>query len=245
MTQFLLKGKNCLVVGAGSGLGYELALNLIRLDCKVILASRNVEDLKEQINNDIPIKQKGNILVRRVDVTKTKNIEKLIRFVKENFGQIDVLINSAGIAAYKRFVDLSDLEIEKVINTNLTGAINLFRRSLTLMQDGKSLRWIIQIGSLAGDKVGHNNFSVYSASKQGLVGLFRSLICEVNGRRIKLVLVHPPAFNSKLSHKAIGSIRLIQKFNKSQLEETRDVALRVMEVFKNNSGLKEGFRFYP
>ncbi len=244
MKQITLDNKNSIVIGAGSGLGYELALRLVKLGSKVVFTSKDVLFLRSSIKKDLDKELLKKVFIKRVDISKPHDVDSLMTYTENKLGSIDILINSAGIASYKPFINMSDSEIESVIKTNLLGAIYVIKKSLPLMSSKLSTRWIIQIGSLAGQKVGHKFFSVYSASKEGLVGLFRSLLPELNQTGIKLILVHPPAFNSRLPLKAFGSKELIKKFNESDLKKTGDIASKIIRIFNEEPFLKEGFKFY-
>ena len=173
--KFDFSNKGCLVVGASSGLGLEIVKVLLERGSEIIAASRDIKSLL-MMKRQLPDKQKNKLHIIKTDVTEPIQLEKLVDFTKDTLDNISLFINTSGIALYKSFLSLSDSEIKTVIDTNFTGAILLLRKMLPIIIRSGGKKCVIQIGSLAGIKLGHKNFSVYAATKEGLAGLFRSLI---------------------------------------------------------------------
>jgi short-subunit dehydrogenase len=228
---FNYKKSHCLVVGASSGLGLEVTKELLDRGAGVIAASRDTKCLLEIKKEYL---SRGELHVFRVDITDSLQIDRLTKFSLKIFSNIDLLINTVGIVAYKPFLRLTDSEIKTVIDVNLTSAILLIKKILPLMIGSKGKKYIVQIGSLAGIKVGHANFSVYSASKEGLAGLFRSLVSEFKENRIKFILVCPTGIKTNIIKNAIGGKELAKKFLRSSLDSPRAVACGILDHLDNN-----------
>lgn len=241
--KFNFNNKGCLVVGASSGLGLEIVKELLEKGSEIIAASRNTKSLL-MMKQQLPDKQKDKLHIIKTDVTEPKQLEKLVDFTKNTLDNISLFINTSGIALYKSFLSLSDSEIKTVIDVNFTGAIMLLRKILPIVVRSKGKKYVVQIGSLAGIKIGHKNFSVYSATKEGLAGLFRSLISEFKDEKIKFILVCPTGMNTNIAKKAIGSKKLREKFSHSNLDSTTEVARGILDNLESQL-VDDGIRLLP
>jgi len=241
--KFDFSNKGCLVVGASSGLGLEIVKVLLERGSEIIAASRDIKSLL-MMKRQLPDKQKNKLHIIKTDVTEPIQLEKLVDFTKDTLDNISLFINTSGIALYKSFLSLSDSEIKTVIDTNFTGAILLLRKMLPIIIRSGGKKCVIQIGSLAGIKLGHKNFSVYAATKEGLAGLFRSLIPELGDKNIKFILACPSGVNTNIAKNAVGSKQLKEKFSHSDLDMPREVALGILDNLESNL-VDEGIRLLP
>lgn len=237
-------GKTCVVVGSTSGLGQALALNFLNLGARVIFVGRN-HNTFPKIKARLPSSFHSRAFFLKCDITKFQDIVRLAANVKNQNGTIDLLALTAGLAAYKPFSDLTPQEIETVYATNLLGPTQVIRQFLPLFSHTSSQKWIIQVGSMAGFAVGHQFFSIYSASKQGLVGLFRSLLPELTPLGIKPLLVVTAGFKSELAQKSIGAAALTAKFKHSTLDSLEDVARGIVSALTAGTPLVEDFILLP
>ena len=210
------KNKVCLVIGAGGGVGSGLARKLTDFGAVVIKASKNSGHL--------------------VDITSSKSICYLKRWVKRKHNKIDFIFNASGIACYKPLSKTTNQEINSVLDVNLIGPILLTRCFFDLMSDNG---YMVHIGSVAGITIGHKFFSIYSASKEGLAGFLRSAAAEY--QNINFILVTPSGINTRLPNKSYGSNMLIKKFNRSKLDSVEDVCngiLNNIEYFDNTRDIR-------
>lgn len=233
---------HCMVIGASSGLGLEILIELLRRGAKVIATSRNINHLLE-IKNQY-LNKKAGLYVIKTDITNPRQIDKLVNFTIKKFGTLNLLVNTAGIALYKPFLSLTDFEIRTVIDVNLTGATMLIKKILPVMIRSNGRKYVVQLGSLAGIKPGHANFSVYSAAKEGLAGLFRSLVSELGRREVKFILVCPTGMKTGIAKNAIGAKEFKKKFYKSDLDNPKDVACGILDGL-NGEMVDNGIRFLP
>ena len=172
--------KIALVTGAGSGIGRNVSLALVREGYSVVLAGRRAEALEETAAAARDFE--GRTLVVPADVTDSASVEALFAKVKDAFGRLDLLFNNAGISAPA--VLLEDLTVEQwksVVDTCLTGAFLCTREAFKIMkaqrpQGGR----IINNGSISAH-VPRPNSAPYTAAKHAITGLTKST--SLDGRK--------------------------------------------------------------
>lgn len=155
-----LIGKNAVLTGASRGIGVHIANHLTKNGINVLGIARNESGLKN--TQSIVKNNKGKFTFRVFDLADTLKLKDLVKDIDD----VDFLINNAGIELYKQFENYRLNEIEKIINVNLLGPIELTRQLIPKIK--KSKGHIINISSLAGKKgVIYNG--IYSATKSGLI----------------------------------------------------------------------------
>ena len=176
------KSRVWLITGAGSGIGLQIAKAALTSGHKVVATGRDVNKASKAIDDPT-----DNLLVVKMDVTDSKEIEAGLNSALEKFGTIDVLVNNAGNFYAGFFEELSQRQVEQQIATNLFGPMNVTRAVLPVMRKNKSGH-IITISSTAA-LVGYELCSAYAASKFGLEGWMESLQMEVAPFRINTTIV--------------------------------------------------------
>jgi len=177
-----------------------------------------------------------DILALTGDVRKEKDVERIVQRCLKQFGGIDILINNAGIAAYKPVEDTSEREWDDIIDTNLKGTFLFIRHVLPVMRKQGS-GMIINISSGLGVE-GMANFSAYCASKFGLVGLTKVVADETAGSGILVYAVLPGAVNTTL----IADTDL--DIEPSELMEPEYLAEKIFEAAKGKRKTGALFEVY-
>jgi len=185
------KSKVWFITGASSGIGLEIAKAALAAGYKVAATGRNTEKLSKAIGA-----ASDNLLVVKMDVTSSKEIDAAVKSVLEKFGTIDVLVNNAGNFYAGFFEELSTRQMELQLATSLYGPMNVTRAVLPGMRKSRSGH-IITISSTAG-LVGYEYCSAYSASKFGLEGWMDCLAAEVAPFGIYTTIVEPGFFRTGL-----------------------------------------------
>jgi len=185
------KGKVWLITGAGSGIGLQIAKAALVAGNKVVATGRDADKVSKAINDT-----SDNLLVIKVDVTNPTEINEGVKSAIQKFGTIDVLVNNAGNFYAGFFEELSQVQVEKQIATNLFGPMNVTRAVLPVMRKNRSGH-IISISSTAA-LVGYELCSAYAASKFGLEGWMESLQMEVAPFGIHTSIVEPGFFRTNL-----------------------------------------------
>jgi len=205
-----LKNKVVIVTGASSGIGKETAKVFAKAGCKVVLASRNIDNLKK-VEEEIKTFN-SNVLVVQTDVSDFKSLDNLVEETLKVFGRIDILINNAGFGIYGWFHQTPFEEIENIMRVNFLGSAYLIHKVLPLMmQQGEGV--IVNVSSVVG-KRGVSGMGIYSASKFALTGLTEALRVEYKKFGIHFIGVHPGTTDTKFFENAkyYGTNRMQGRF---------------------------------
>ena len=179
-----LKGKKVLLTGASGGLGKAIAIELAKNGADVCLTGRNqkeLEDLQKTIG--------GKTEIVLSDLSNSIGITDLANTAQEKMGQIDILINNAGITRDNLFMRMSDDDWNDVMNINLNSIFKLTKLLIKGMIKRRFGR-IINITSVIGVAGGAGQ-SNYSASKAGIIALSKSLAQEVGSRSVTVNSIAP------------------------------------------------------
>lgn len=182
-----LKNKNALITGAGKGIGKAVAIALAKEGVNVILLARTQSDLDEVAQEVNALGVKSLTLI--ADVADIKSVNTAIEKALAEFKTIDILINSAGIAAFGNFLELEPAAWERIIQVNLMGTYYVTRAVLLNMIE-RQTGDIINISSTAGLS-GNALTSAYSASKFAVLGLTEALMQEVRKHNIRVTALTP------------------------------------------------------
>ena len=172
------------ITGASRGIGRELTEQILARGDRVAATLRRPEQLdhlKEEFGD--------RLWTRRLDVTDTAEIERVVGEAFADHDRIDVVVSNAGYGAFGTAEDLSDEQVEAMIATNLTGSIQIARRAVPhLRAQGGGV--LVQLSSMGGH-ITFPGFAIYHATKWGIEGYFETLAQEVAPFGIRTVLVEP------------------------------------------------------
>lgn len=180
-----LEGKVALITGASRGIGLATAQALAAESCVLIITGRDQAALQAASRE---LARQTKVVAESCDITRPADVNKLLKFVRDEFGRLDILVNNAGISHPMASVDQLEPEVwERVIATNLTGMFLVTRAALPLMQAGASI-----VNNLSGAaKVAFAGEAAYIASKHGALGLTRALREELRPRGIRVIALMP------------------------------------------------------
>lgn len=179
-----MKGKIALVTGASRGIGKAIALELVAKGATVI-GTATSEKGAQAISDYLGENGHGFEL----NVTDKNSIDAALAQIKEQYGDIDLLINNAGITRDNLLMRMKDDEWNDIITTNLNSVFYLSKAVLRSMMKKRFGR-IISIGSVVGS-MGNPGQSNYCAAKAGIIGFSKSLAHEVASRGITVNVVAP------------------------------------------------------
>ena len=182
--------KIAIVTGSSRGIGKSIAFCLARDGFDVVVNSKNQNDASN-VAKEIQEKFGTKSIGVAADIRNKDDVQKLIDKTIEEFHQIDVLVNNAGVLVVKSLQETTENEWDCAIDTNLKGTYLCSKQVLSSMISKKS-GCIININSGAG-KHGYADLSAYCASKFGVIGITQSLAEEVNSHGITVVAVCPGA----------------------------------------------------
>ena len=129
--------KIAIITGASRGIGRECAIKLAKEGIKVIANYNNSKNEAEELKKELSL-QGIDIDIFKADVSKKKEVTELVEFVIKKYGNIDILINNAGISQEKLFTNLTDNDINNMININLKSVFYVTQEVIHYMIHKKS-----------------------------------------------------------------------------------------------------------
>jgi 3-oxoacyl-[acyl-carrier protein] reductase len=214
-----LDGKTALVTGAGRGIGKAIAISLAKARCRVILAARTAEQLREA-EQEIR-RSGGSAVIVPADLTRDEEIANLVAESERACGSVDILINNAGWGKRAPVVKAHVADWDQTLRLNLRAPMILAQRLLPAMIE-KGEGAVINIGSVSG-KTGEADGAAYAASKFGLIGFTQSLYEEVRESGIKVAVILPGFVDTPL-------IPPNRRLDRSKMIQAEDVAQSVYYV---------------
>jgi 3-oxoacyl-[acyl-carrier protein] reductase len=181
---FSLSGKTALVTGASGGIGGAIAKALHAQGAVVGINGRNVEAL-----NKLAAELKDRVHVFPGGLETAEAADALIKMAEEKMGQVDILINNAGLTKDGLFMRMKDEDWQVVQDVNLTAPFRLTRAAIRGMMKRRFGR-VINITSVVG-VTGNPGQANYCASKAGMIGMTKSMAQEVANRGITLNCIAP------------------------------------------------------
>jgi len=181
---FDLTGKCALVTGATGGLGGAIAKALHAQGARVALSGTRVEALDK-----LKAELGDNAFVLPCNLSDSAAVDALVPAAEAAMGGLDILVNNAGVTKDNLFMRLKDEDWDSVIAVDLTAAFRLMRAAVKGMMRRRYGR-IVSISSVVGVQ-GNAGQGNYSAAKAGLIGMSKSLACEVASRNITVNCVAP------------------------------------------------------
>ena len=189
-----LEQKNVFITGSSRGIGLAIAHKFASLGANVVLNSRG--EISEELLAEF--KPYGvKVLAISGDVSDFADAKRMVDQAIEELGSVDVLVNNAGITQDTLLLKMTEVDFEKVLKVNLTGAFNMTQAVLKQMLKAREGA-IINMSSVVGlmGKIGQAN---YAASKAGLIGFTKSVAREVANRNVRVNAIAPGMIESDMT----------------------------------------------
>lgn len=244
---FNLTGKVALITGASSGIGRASALALSTQGASVVVAARRFDKLEALVAE---IKSRGKqALAVQMDVTKKNDIENAVTQTVKTFGKLDILVNNAGVAEFAAFLEMTEAQWDKTIDTNLKGYFLVAQAAAREMTKNKWGR-IIMISSIAsaGVGVGFPQIAQYCASKAGVIGLVESMADELAPMGILVNAIGPGVIESEMTQEMLKDPKqaeaLLSRAPLKRAGKAEEIAAAVVYFASEEAGYTTGATLY-
>lgn len=190
----LLKKKVALITGGGRGIGRSIALALAKEGAQIAILARSANQLEDTASEISRLGMKPLILPG--DIRDLNQVQQAVETLYKEFGQLDLVVNNAGITQMGGILDMAEEDWKKIIEVNLVGTYHVCATVIPYLmkqQKGK----IINIGS-DSSFIGYPLMSAYAASKHGILGLTKSLAEEMKPYNIQVNSVCPAMVDTNM-----------------------------------------------
>lgn len=232
---FDLSGMTALVTGASGGIGSAIAKALAGQGARVALSGTR-EDALKSVQGELG----GDHVVLPCNLSDGAAVDALVPAAVEKLGQLDILINNAGITRDNLAMRMKDEEWDTVIRVNLEAAFRLSRAALKPMMRARFGR-IVSITSVVG-VTGNPGQANYAASKAGLIGMSKALAQEVGSRGITVNTIAPGFIQSAMTDALPEAQRetLLGKIPTGALGSGSDIAAAAVFLASREAGYVTG-----
>jgi NAD(P)-dependent dehydrogenase (short-subunit alcohol dehydrogenase family) len=228
-----LKGKKALIIGGGSGIGKSVATIFAEHGAVVMLVGRSQskldiasKDIKEKANVD-------NVETLSCNLSILSDVQTLASFAKENFGTIDLIVNSAGVhAAAREFNAISPNDWDFILSNNTTGLFNLLHVFVPVLRL-QGYGHLINISSIAATKPSVLAGAAYTASKHAANGLINTVALEETKNGLRFSTVSPGPTNTPLVNTRATPPTIEEKMKLLPPEEVAKAVLFVASLPAN------------
>jgi len=198
-----LDGKVGIVTGGTSGIGRETTLLFAKAGVKVVVAGRREKEGEETI--ELVRAAGGDGLFVKTDVSKSSEVEALVRQTVETFGRLDVAFNNAGIeGVWVPIARQSEVDWDRTISINLKGVWLCLKYEIRQMLKQGGAGAIVNMASVTG-LVGSAGAGAYSASKHGVIGLTKTAALETAQNGIRINAVCPAVIETAMGDRLFGA----------------------------------------
>ena len=230
-----LTNKNIIITGASGGIGSAIVKRLNESNANILATGTKIEKLNE-------LKKKfSKIKILKFDISQSDKIEEFVEnATKDLGGNLDCIINNAGITQDNLAIRMNFDEWKNVIDINLTSSFLLSKFAIKKMLKNKSGK-IINITSVVGH-TGNLGQANYTASKAGIVAMSKSLALEYAKKNININCISPGFIKTAMTDKIDDKFKetIISKIPSARLGEAEDIANAVLFLASNQSDYING-----
>ncbi|TWU47236.1 putative oxidoreductase [Rubripirellula tenax] len=222
-----LAGKIVAVTGGGTGIGAGIAKTLAEAGCRVTVGGRRLEPL-EALSGSVT--SQHPIRTHVIDVADPASIETFFADIRDNVGEVDILVNSAGINIQKRtMAEMIPDDWDRVMQINATGAYRCIKEVLPAMRARKD-GLVINISSVAGKRAIALGGVVYCASKFAMTAMGTAISNEVRQEGVRVTNVYPGEVNTPILDNRPTPVSQEHKDSILQPEDIASVVLSICHL---------------
>lgn len=249
-----LKDQVAVVTGSSSGIGRAVVIELAKRGAKVVINYRSSKAEAEEVLQEIE-KDGGKAISVQADVSKSKDVEKLIKETLKAFDRIDIMVANAGIQVDAPFLEMTPEQWNQVINVNLTGqflvthaaAKQFVKQNPDSRKAEKAIGKIVCMSSVH-DMIpwaGHVN---YAASKGGVLMFMKSIAQELAPLKIRVNAISPGAIKTSINKEAWSTKKnlnaLMELIPYKRIGQPEDVAKAVAWLVSDDADYVAGETLY-
>ena len=225
-----IKRQNVIVTGAASGLGLELTKQLLNEGANVAAVDINEENLKK-LELDLNSK---SLRTYKVDMGSVESIKKFREDYKKDYSDVDIIINNAGIIQpFVKVGDLDDATINKTMNVNFFGPLNLIRFFMEDLTKDKKEQYIVNVSSMGGF-FPFPGQTIYGASKAALKLFTEGLFAELENTNVRVMIVPPGAMDTNITKNSNVEMNTTKESSSYKLLSPVDGASEIIKGIKKN-----------
>jgi len=232
-------GKTVVITGAASGIGRALAVNLASRGASLALADRNSEGLAETAAAVTPAC--SHLKTYDLDVSDRESVYRFADSVARDFGQVDVVINNAGVALSETVENMTYEDFEWVMNINFWGVVYGTKAFLPYLREAQE-GCVVNLSSVFG-LIGVPTQAAYNASKFAVRGFTEALRLELAGSSVHAICVHPGGIKTNIARNArfhtgldgsLDRTRAVADFDRIARTSPEQAAETIVQAIRRN-----------
>jgi len=214
-----LENKVVIITGGAGGIGLAVARRFAAEHARVVLADLHVEKAQAALES---VKQAGaaDVMAVGCDVSDEQQVENAVRAVMQKFGQLDVVVNNAGLMTFKAITDLNGDDWKRILNVDLLGAFFMTKQAFLNMPQGGAVVNVSSVHAVETEPM----VAPYAAAKAALLSLTRSAALEGAPRKIRVNAILPGAVDTPMLWDNPNVKAGIEKINPADVGKPEEIA---------------------
>jgi NAD(P)-dependent dehydrogenase (short-subunit alcohol dehydrogenase family) len=238
-----LNNKIAVITGGNSGIGLATAQAFIQEGAKVVIVGRNRQALDEAVQT-----LGENVTAIQADVANLADLDRLYATVKEQIGNVDIIVVNAGVAPVRPLPQVDEAHFDQIMNVNVKGAYFTVQKALPVLNDGAAIVLVASAATVSGLP----GLSVYNASKAALRSLARTFSTELIDRGIRVNTISPgpietPIFNKmELPPESVGEVgaSILNKVPMKRMGKPEEMASAIVFLASSDSSYVLGTELF-
>jgi NAD(P)-dependent dehydrogenase (short-subunit alcohol dehydrogenase family) len=228
-------GKTALVTGAGGGIGLAIAQRLAAEGARLVLVDLNLEKLSPAVDT-LQAGGAQEVLAQACDVSKEDQVAACVAAAIARFGELDLVVNNAGLMEFKAIADLTASDWLRVLGVDLLGTAFFLRQAFLTMKPGGAIVNIASIHALQTEALA----APYAAAKAAVLSLTRTASIEGKPKGLRCNAVLPGAIDTPMLWDNPNVKSGVEKIDKSDVGQPADIAAAVAFLGSDDAAFVSG-----